>query len=141
MYDTDEESIFTYAKYLESLTIMRVNIDELREEIVCHIFQTWNVRVPVPSINLHIEDLQGNSISLQGRDSVHKVLCSFRPGWFREQVQPSLPTFDGPDQAYLLRLECTGTSSDLQLPSKKHFVLLFFELCDSLSLLCFFRLF
>ena len=114
MYDIDEEPIFTYAKYLEPLTIMRADIDELRDEIGCQIFQTWNVRVPVPSINLHIEDLQSNSISLQGRDRVHKVLCSFRPGWFREQVQPSISTiiFDGPYQAYLLRLECTGTFSN-----------------------------
>ena len=42
MYNMDEESIFTYAKYFEPLTIMRANIDELRDEIVCQIFQTWN---------------------------------------------------------------------------------------------------
>ena len=98
MLDIDEESIYTYAKYLEPLNTITVNIDELRAELAAQIFQTWKVRLPVTSFNLHIEDLQGNSITLQGQNTVHKVLASFRPGWFREQVQPSLPTiaFDGP---------------------------------------------
>ena len=76
---------------LEPLNTITVNIDELRVELAAQIFQTWKARLPVPSFNLHIEDLQGNSITLQGQDTVHKVLSSFRPGWFREQVQPSLP--------------------------------------------------
>ena len=93
---------------------MTANIDELRAELASQIFQTWNVRLPVPSFNLRIEDLQGNSITFQGQDTVHKVLSSFRPGWFREQVQPPLPTItvDGPYQSYLLRLDCTGNSSE-----------------------------
>ena len=84
MWDIDE--FYTYAKYLEPINSMTVNIDQLRAEIASQILQTWNVRIPVPSINLHIEDLQGNSITLRGRDSVHRILSSFRPGWFREQV-------------------------------------------------------
>lgn len=110
MLDLDEESIYTYAKLLNTITI---KIGELRGEISDQIFQTWDVRLPVPSFNLHIQYLQGNSITLQGQDSVHKVLSSFRPGWFREQDQlPPLPTitFDGPYQSYLLRLDCTGNS-------------------------------
>ena len=79
MLDIDEESIYTYAKYLEPLNTMTVSIFELRAEIASQIFQTWNVRIPVPSTNLHIEDLQGNSTTLQGRDSVYKVLSSFSP--------------------------------------------------------------
>ena len=115
MLDLDEESIYTYAKCLEPLNTLLVKIDDLRCEIADQIFQTWNVRLPVPSFNLHIQDLQGNSITLPGQDTVHKVLNSFRPGWFCEQVQlPPLPTitFDGPYQSYLLRLECTGNSVD-----------------------------
>ena len=49
MYNIDEESIFTFAKYLEPLTIRGVTIGELRDEIVCQIFQTWNVRAPACS--------------------------------------------------------------------------------------------
>ena len=114
MLDIDEESTYTYAKYLEPLNTFTVNIHELQAELASQIFQTWKVRLPVPSFNLHIEDLQGNSITLQGQDAVHKVLSSFRPGWFREQVQPPLPNlaFDGPYQSYLLRLDCTGNSSE-----------------------------
>ena len=114
MLDIDEEPIYTYAKYLEPLNTITANIDELRAELAAQIFQTWNVRLPVPSFNLHIGDLQGNSITLQGKDAAHKVLSTFRPGWFREQVQPSFPTiaFDGPFQSYLLRLDCTGNSSE-----------------------------
>ena len=105
MLDLDEESIYTYAKYLEPLNTITTKIDELRGEIADQIFQTWNVRLPVPSFNLHIQDLHGNSITLQGQDTVHKVLGSFRPRWFRERDQvPPPPTiaFDGPCQSYLL---------------------------------------
>ena len=115
LLDPDEESIYTYAKYLEPLNTMQVKIDELCGEIADQIFQTWSVRLPVLSFNLHIQDLQGNSITLQGQDTVRKVLSSVRPGWFGEQDQlPPLPTitFDGPYQSYLLRLGCTGNSSE-----------------------------
>ena len=64
MWDIDE--FYTYAKYLEPINSMTVNIDQLRAEIASQILQTWNVRIPVPSINLHIKNLQGNSITLQG---------------------------------------------------------------------------
>ena len=76
MLDIYESSTYTYAKHLERLNTMTVNIDELRAELASQIFQTWNVRIPVPPINLHIEDQQGNSITLQGQVAVHKVLSS-----------------------------------------------------------------
>ena len=112
MLDIDEESIYTYAKYLEHLNTITANI-ELRAELAAQIFQTWNVRLPVPSFNPHIGDPQGNSITLQGKGAVHTVL--FFSSWMvSEQVQPSLPTiaFDGPYQSYLLRLDCADNSSE-----------------------------
>ena len=48
MLDIDEESIYTYAKYLEPLNTITVNMDELRAEIASQIFQAWNVRIPRP---------------------------------------------------------------------------------------------
>ena len=35
MLDIDEESIYTYAKYLEPLNTMTVNIDELLSDLEC----------------------------------------------------------------------------------------------------------
>ena len=53
MLDPDEESICTYAKYLEPLNTITVKIDELGGELADQIFQTWNVRLPVPALRIY----------------------------------------------------------------------------------------
>ena len=53
--------------------------------------------------------------TLQGQDTIHKVLGIFRPNLLREQDQlPPLPTitFEGSHQSYLLRLDRTGNIPD-----------------------------
>ena len=78
MNDTDSESIFTFAKYLEPLTIMRVNIDEFRDEIASQIFQTW----------------------FRSRQSISALrTCRATPALFKDEtvftwlVQPSLQSY------------------------------------------------
>ena len=112
MLDIDEESIYTYAKYLEPMQTIQVKIvvklltrssRHGMSDSLCH---------PLTSTSRTFKNTSALSI-LQGQDTIHKVLSSFRPVGFVNKIsyllyQPSLLTFDGPYQSYLLRLECTG---------------------------------